>query len=181
MTTGVVSKVYDDVAQNDAAINPGNSGGPLIDIEGNVVGIDSAIRTDSSSSMGQGGSIGLGFAIPINDALPIVEQLRAGEPATHALIGVSVGNAQDELGLPGGALVLAVNAGSAGADAGLAEGDVVQQVDDVPVADSDSLVATVRSYRPGDKVTLTIVSSTESGRTTGDPRTVEMTLGSDAG
>ena len=67
--------------QTDAAINPGNSGGPLIDMNGQVVGIDSAIRTASSSAGEQGGSIGLGFAIPINDAVPIVEQLRNGETA----------------------------------------------------------------------------------------------------
>ena len=67
--------------QTDAAINPGNSGGPLIDMNGQVVGIDSAIRTAPSSGGEQGGSIGLGFAIPINDAIPIVEELRDGETA----------------------------------------------------------------------------------------------------
>ncbi len=165
--------------QTDAAINPGNSGGPLIDLNGNVVGIDSAIKSTASTG-GQSGSIGLGFAIPINDAIPIVQELRAGQTPTHARIGVSVGDATDSVGLPAGALVGQVEAGTAASDAGLAKGDVITKVDGERIDNSDSLVATVRSYRPGDKVTLTVASSTSKGIVTGDTRTVSVTLGSDA-
>ena len=76
--------------QTDAAINPGNSGGPLVNMSGRVVGINSSIRTASSSSSEQGGSIGLGFAIPIDEVLPIVNQITDGETPTHARLGVSV-------------------------------------------------------------------------------------------
>jgi putative serine protease PepD len=190
VTTGVVSALNRPVTtqgnasgqatifpaiQTDAAINPGNSGGPLINLSGEVVGIDSAIRTDSSSVGGGGGSIGLGFAIPINDAIPIVEQLRDGEQATHALIGVSVGDAQDELGLPSGAVVGEVTPGSAAAESDLRPGDVIAAVDEHQIADSDTLVAIVRTYRPGDTVTLTVTS--ENGD---EEREVKLTLGSDA-
>jgi putative serine protease PepD len=197
VTTGVVSALNRPVTtqgegandpttifpaiQTDAAINPGNSGGPLIDTQGNVVGIDSAIRTDTSSMSGQGGSIGLGFAIPINDAIPIVQQLRQHETPTHARIGVKVAPtpATDKLGLPDGALVAQVTPGTAGAAAGLSRGDVITKVDDTLVSDADSLIATIRSYRPGDSVTLTVMKSTQSGHSIGTPRTVSLTLGSD--
>jgi putative serine protease PepD len=198
VTTGVVSALNRPVTtqgeaandpatifpaiQTDAAINPGNSGGPLIDDQGNVVGIDSAIRTDTSSTAGgQGGSIGLGFAIPINDALPIVDQLRQHQTPTHALIGVSVAPtpATDKVGLPDGALIEDVKAGSGGAAAGLTKGDVVTKVDNTLVSDADSLIATIRSYRPGDTVTLTVMKSTANGHSTGTPRTVDIKLGSD--
>ena len=76
--------------QTDAAINPGNSGGPLVDMNGDVVGINSSIRTSSSSSTEEGGSIGLGFAIPIDEVMPIVEQMKDGETPTHARLGISV-------------------------------------------------------------------------------------------
>jgi len=165
--------------QTDAAINPGNSGGPLIDLDGNVVGINSAIRTDTASAGTPGGSIGLGFAIPVSDAIAIVEQLRAGESATHARIGVSVGNASDDVGLPGGALVQSVDDGTAADKAGVREGDVITRVDEVAIPDSDSLVATVRTYRPGDTVTLTVTPSRSDGEAVGAPRTVEVELGSD--
>jgi putative serine protease PepD len=195
VTTGVVSALNRPVTtqgeaandpttifpaiQTDAAINPGNSGGPLIDDQGDVVGIDSAIQTTNTSPTGQGGSIGLGFAIPINDAIPIVQQLRQHETPTHARIGVTVGNASNNLGLPDGALVEKVAPGTAGAAAGLTKGDVITKVDNRLVTDSDSLVATVRSYRPGDTVTLTVMRSTPNGHPTGSPRTVNLKLGSD--
>ena len=77
--------------QTDAAINPGNSGGPLTDLAGRVIGINSSIRTASTSSVGaEAGSIGLGFAIPIDEVMPIVEQMRNGETPTHARLGISV-------------------------------------------------------------------------------------------
>jgi len=160
--------------QTDAAINPGNSGGPLVNSVGQVVGINSAIRTASDSgSGGQSGSIGLGFAIPIDEAIPIVQQLRNHEQPTHARIGVEVADATDSYGLPDGALVRTVSPGTAAARIGLRAGDVITKINDVQVADSDSLVADVRSYRPGDRVTLTVRSKS------GSTRSVDVTLGSD--
>ncbi len=196
VTTGIVSALNrpvstqgaaaDDPAtvfpaiQTDAAINPGNSGGPLITLSGDVIGIDSAIKTDAGTSGAPSGSIGLGFAIPINDAMPIVEQLRRGEAATHALLGVEVADATNSVGLPDGALVRAVDPNSAGAAAGLSEGDVITKVDSSEIADSDSLVAIIRTYRPGDEVSLTITSSNADDVSTGDATTLGATLQSDA-
>jgi putative serine protease PepD len=165
--------------QTDAAINPGNSGGPLVDSNGQVVGINSAIKTDSSTAGVQGGSIGLGFAIPINDAIPIVEQLQHGQTPTHARIGVSVRDATNQFGLPDGALVGAVDPNTPAEQAGLQKGDVITRVDGHLISNADSLVATVRSYRPGDEVTLTVTSSTHHGKSTGPSHTVRLTLGSD--
>ncbi len=160
--------------QTDAAINPGNSGGPLVNASGQVVGINSAIRTATSSqSGGQAGSIGLGLTIPIDEAIPIVEQLRHHQTPTHARIGVTVGNATDKLGLPDGALVNTVEQNTPASTVGLQPGDVITQLNGSDVADSDSLVADVRSYRPGDRVTLTVV--TKDGAT----KSVQVTLGSD--
>ena len=163
--------------QTDAAINPGNSGGPLVNLAGDVVGINSSIRTASSGGVdsSSGGSIGLGFAIPIDQVWPVVQQLRNGETPTHARLGVSVSDAASNNGLLTGAGIESVNAGSAGDKAGLKKGDVVTKVDDDIVTGSDSLVATIRGHRPGDKVTLTVV---ESGDKT---RTVQVTLDSDEG
>ena len=157
--------------QTDAAINPGNSGGPLVDLNGDVVGINSSIRT-ASDSTSTGGSIGLGFAIPISNAWPVVQELRHGDAPTHARMGVSVTDASSTNGLLSGAGVESVTNGSAAQQAGLAKGDVITKVDDEVVTGSESLVATVRGHRPGDKVTVTYVSK-------GKTHTADITLSSD--
>lgn len=164
--------------QTDAAINPGNSGGPLVDTNGHVVGINSSIRTSGSTSGASGGSIGLGFSIPIDEVLPIVEQMAAGETPTHARLGISVSDATAAEGQSGaeaviGALVREVGEGSTAGDAGLEPGDVVVRVDDTMITGSDSLVATIRSYRPGDTVTLTFVRD-------GEEQSVDLELDTDA-
>ena len=163
--------------QTDAAINPGNSGGPLVDLDGDVVGINSSIRTASSGGVDSsaGGSIGLGFAIPIDQVWPVVQQLRKGETPTHARLGVSVTDASSNNGLLTGAGIESVNNGSAGDKAGLKRGDVVVKVDDDVVTGADSLVATIRGHRPGDTVKLTVVGSGNK------KRTAEVTLDSDEG
>ena len=159
--------------QTDAAINPGNSGGPLVNMSGEVIGINSSIRT-ASSQMSEGGSIGLGFAIPLDKVLPVVEQLRNGETPTHARLGVSVADITSRDGLLTGAVVRAVNPGSAADEAGLARGDVVTKIGEDIVNSSESLVATVRGHRPGDEVQLTVVRGSKT-------RTVTVTLDSDEG
>ncbi len=172
-TDGGASSVFPAI-QTDAAINPGNSGGPLVTATGRVVGINSAIRTDSSSMDSAGGSIGLGFAIPIDEARSVVEQLSKGGAATHARIGVSVSDAPDDNGVVNGARVQEVQSDSAGAAAGLERGDVITKVDDSLISGSDDLVATVRSYRPDDTVTLTYSRD-------GNTDTTDVTLDSDGG
>ena len=170
--------------QTDAAINPGNSGGPLVDMTGAVVGINSSIRTAASQSpygqSGQAGSIGLGFAIPIDEVMPIVEQMIAGETPTHARLGISVSDVGasvpatgDEVPVTDGALVRTLGEGSTAADAGLEEGDVITRIDDVLITSADSLVATIRSYRPGDEVEVTYERD-------GEEQTVALVLDSDA-
>ncbi|MCY7400857.1 MAG: trypsin-like peptidase domain-containing protein [Nocardioides sp.] len=152
--------------QTDAAINPGNSGGPLVDMTGAVVGINSSIRTAASGS-GQSGSIGLGFAIPIDEVMPIVDQMAAGETPTHARLGIRISDAAS------GAGIEEVTAGSTAADAGISQGDVITAIDDQRITGADSLVATIRSYRPGDSATLT-------WQRDGEEQQAEVVLDSDA-
>lgn len=161
--------------QTDAAINPGNSGGPLVDMDGNVIGINSSIRTASSGLSEESGSIGLGFAIPIDSVLPIVEQMAAGETPTHAKLGVTVRDVANATGaeVTEGAQIGEITDGSAAKSAGLQAGDVVTRIDDQVITGSDSLVATIRSYRPGDEVEVTFERDGESQTTT-------LTLDSDA-
>ncbi|RYC12530.1 S1C family serine protease [Nocardioides zhouii] len=157
--------------QTDAAINPGNSGGPLSDMTGAVVGINSSIRTASSATSEQSGSIGLGFAIPIDEVMPIVDQMARGETPTHARLGLQVGNPQT--GDDAGAVVREVTSGSTASEGGLSSGDVITKVDDRRITDADSLVATIRSYRPGDNVSVTWLSG-------GQEKTGTFVLDSDA-
>ncbi|VXC45200.1 S1C family serine protease [Aeromicrobium sp. 9AM] len=158
--------------QTDAAINPGNSGGPLVDIDGNVIGINSAIKASGGA---EGGSIGLGFAIPIDLAKNVSKHLVKGEKVEHAQIGVTVKAAVSSDGITGtGAEVAGVTTGGAGDKAGLKKGDIITAVNGDLVASNDALVASVRGFRPGEKITLTYTRG-------GEKRDVEVTLGSDGG
>jgi putative serine protease PepD len=158
-----------DAIQTDAAINPGNSGGALVNMNGELVGINSAIATlgGDAGPQAQGGSIGLGFAIPVDQAKRIADELIKNGTAAHASLGVQVGNdaATD------GARIVEVTQGGAAAAAGLPSGVVVTKVDDRVINSADALVAAVRSKAPGDKVTLTYLD------TGGKPQTVDVTLG----
>ena len=141
-----------DAIQTDAAINPGNSGGALVNMQGQLVGVNSAIATlGADSGDSQSGSIGLGFAIPVDQAKRIADELIASGKATHASLGVQV---TTDKGTPG-AKVMDVVQGGAAATAGVPKGVVVTKVDDRPINSADALVAAVRSKAPGDKVTLT--------------------------
>jgi putative serine protease PepD len=188
VTSGIVSAIHRPVSageaagaqstvfpaiQTDAAINPGNSGGALVNSDGEVIGINTAIRSTTNLT-GEAGSIGLGFAIPIDEAGPVAQQLVNGEDPTHARLGVTVGTPENEEGLPGGAVVRSVEDGTAAADAGLQQGDIITRIDDTIISSSDSLVAMVRTYRPGDQVQLTVLRD-------GAQQKITLELGSDAG
>jgi putative serine protease PepD len=160
--------------QTDAAINPGNSGGPLVNMSGQVIGINSSIRSSSNSATEQGGSIGLGFAIPMDEVLPIINQLRQGETPTHARLGVSVADNVTSDSAATGALVKTIEKGGAADDSGIRVGDVITKVDKQLIDGSASLVATIRGHRPGDKVTITLIRG-------GKTPTVTSDLGSDEG
>jgi putative serine protease PepD len=148
--------------QTDAAINPGNSGGPLVDANGFVIGVDSAIATLSGSQAfdgGQGGSIGLGFAIPIDQAKRISKQIIEQGYSTHAIIGVTLepqftGDGA-RIGNPRGQP--AVVPGGPAAKAGLEDGDVVVKVDGQIVTTANELIIAIRKHVPGDRLTLVYV------------------------
>jgi putative serine protease PepD len=157
-----------DAIQTDAAINPGNSGGALVNMNGELVGINSAIATlGGDSTGGQSGSIGLGFAIPIDQAKRIADELITTGTATHASLGVQVSNDKTTHG----AKIVEVTQGGAAAGAGLPSGVVVTKVDDRVIGSADALVAAVRSRAPGDKVTLTYLDAS------GKSQSVQVTLG----
>jgi serine protease Do len=146
------------VIQTDAAINPGNSGGPLLNVRGEVIGINTAIIADGRQS----GNIGIGFAIPINTVRELLPQLRSGK-ITRGRIGIGVDaiprDALDEFGLKErkGALVKTVAPNSAASRAGLEPGDVVVTYNGKPVTNRDDLVSMVVATKPGTTVPVRIM------------------------
>jgi len=150
------------VLQTDAAINPGNSGGPLLNIRGEVIGINSAIYTDAR----QAGNIGIGFAIPINTVRELLPQMRTGK-ITRGMIGVQIGvipqNALDTLGLKDrqGALVASVVPNGPSAKAGIEPGDVIVQFNGKPVKDRDALVSMVIATPPNTTVPVRVIRDKE--------------------
>jgi len=157
--------------QTDAAINPGNSGGPLVNLDGQVIGINSAINTGGNGN----GSVGLGFAIPINLVNNVATQILDGKTVEHARIGVEVRNATGDDKITSiGALIGEVTMGGAGEKAGLKAGDIVTKVDGNPISSNSALVATIRGYKPGDEVTLTVLRGDKS-------QEIKVKLDSDGG
>ncbi|MBK3563127.1 S1C family serine protease [Streptomyces sp. MBT62] len=168
---------YMSALQTDASINPGNSGGPLLDAQGSVIGINSAIQSTSSgglSGSSQSGSIGLGFAIPINQAKYVAQQLiKTGKPV-YAKIGASV-SLEDSTG---GATITtgssAIEAGGPAAKAGLKAGDVITKFDGSVIDSGPTLIGEIWTHKPDDKVSITY-------KRDGTEHTTELTLASRVG
>jgi S1-C subfamily serine protease len=135
--------------QTDTAVNPGNSGGPLLDAEGDVIGVVDQIATDGSADQ----SSGVGFAVPSNLVASELEQLEAGETVEHAYLGVSTGTASGETA---GAQVAEVVKGSPAAEAGLQQGDLITALGEEAIASTEDLVAAIATREPGESVTLEV-------------------------
>jgi S1-C subfamily serine protease len=194
VTSGIVSALHrtitspnnfsiSDAIQTDAAINHGNSGGPLLDLDGQVIGINSQIESDS------GGNDGIGFAVPSNTVKSVVSQLLATGKVEHAYLGVGIATITDalasQLGLPAGVEVTQVRSGTPAADAGLRAahstrlvqgqevptgGDVITAVDGRHISSSEELQSVIGAKKPGDTVSLTYARG-------GSEHTVDLTLG----
>jgi putative serine protease PepD len=163
-----------EAIQTDAALNPGNSGGALFDMNGELIGMTSAMATlgsGSDSGGAQNGSIGLGFAIPVDHAKRIASELVATGTASHGWLGAQVSDGADTKG----ATVVGVVTGSPAAAAGLSNGALVTRIDDQPTPNAESFAAIVQSKAPGTHVTMAFVDPS------GDARTVTVALETDAG
>ncbi len=162
-------QVYDDMLQTDAAINPGNSGGPLLNLDGEVIGINSAV-----SASGQG----LGFAIPINKVKDILDELKSKGKVSRPWMGVALldlknvrADVRSYLGIQKteGVLLQSIVNDSPAAKAELKQYDVILEIDHKTVQDSQGLVNTIRHHKVGDKVNLLVLRK-------GDLMKVEVTL-----
>jgi putative serine protease PepD len=147
--SGAESTVINAI-QTDAAINPGNSGGPLVDGAGQVVGVNSAIASLGGATSG---NIGVGFSIPIDQAKDIASQLINTGKATHPVLGVSIADVTTSSGA-GQVLVQSVASGGPAQKAGLTSGDIIVEIAGTKITDTDSLIATVRAHKPGEKVSV---------------------------
>jgi putative serine protease PepD len=165
VTSGIVSAVnrpvttgngddssFINAVQTDAAINPGNSGGPLVDLQGQVIGVNSAIASLGSIARDEGGNIGVGFAIPIEQVQVTTDQILRTGKAQYPVIGATVRGTEEG----NGATVQQINPGSPAARSELEVGDVIVAVDGQPVTGSTDLVVAIRTHQPGEEVTLTI-------------------------
>ena len=178
VTAGIVSArgrdigagPYDDFIQIDAPVNKGNSGGPTFDVDGNVIGVNTAIFSPS------GGSVGIAFAIPADTVKSVIAQLRDRGSVTRGWIGVQIQTVTpdiaDSLGLKQatGALVSEPQKDSPAAKAGIASGDVITSLNDAPVHDPRELARKIGTMSPGATVKLGVIHA-------GQSKTVTLTLG----
>ena len=178
VTNGIISALkrgglgmedYEDFIQTDAAINPGNSGGPLVDVEGRLIGVNTAILSQS------GGSMGIGFAIPVNVARHVMAELIEHGKVVRGSLGVSIqdlpGSLAKQFNAPKaeGALIGNVLPNSAAAEAGLQSGDIVTEFNHKPVRRSRDLQLMVAALAPGAKVEIKVLRN-------GTEKTVPVTL-----
>ena len=171
--------VYENLIQTDAAINPGNSGGALLDMNGNVIGINSA--KDSSS-----GVEGMGYAIPVSKAMPILEDLMNRKTRTAVdedeigymgISGQSVSNEAVLLyGIPAGVYLTSISEGTPAEEAGLKEGDIITKFDGYEIQSFDDLDYRLQYYAAGETIDLTVASQVDNGRGY-EEKTVSLTLG----
>ena len=149
---------YINAVQTDAAINPGNSGGPLVNLAGEVVGVNSAIATNGGSS-GEAGNIGVGFAIPIEQVITTVDQILRTGKAEYPVIGAQVrtGGEPDSAG----ATITEVMPDTPAERAGLLKDDVITAVDDKPVNDGIALIVAIRTHLPGETVEMSVLRGGE--------------------
>ncbi|MDO5619569.1 S1C family serine protease [Kocuria sp.] len=173
---GQTESVFLNVLQTDAAINPGNSGGPLVNTDGQVVGINVAIASASSSGSGEtgAGNIGVGFAIPINHAKRVAEEIIDSGEATHGYLGATVSasaaNDGQSQSFSEGAEVQSVESGSPASDAGLRQGDVVLSFNGHRIQDASELTAAVRELPAEGEGELVFIRG-------GNQQTVNVTVG----
>ena len=174
ISSTVTTKETPTYIQTDAAINPGNSGGALVNMKGEVIGINSAKLASTEVE-------GIGYAIPMSVAKPIIESLIQDGKYTNenqAYLGIKGGDVSSEMvayGFPQGVYVSSVSAGSGAANAGLQEGDIITAVDSTKISSMTELQSALKSYKAGDKVTLTVAR--QSGRKYEESK-VEVTLSS---
>ncbi len=162
---------YINAVQTDAAINPGNSGGPLVNLRGQVVGVNSAIATAGSGLGGGSGNIGVGFAIPVEQVRVTADQILRDGEAQYPVIGAEVQTGED---MAGGAEVTKVLPDSPAQAAGLLDGDLVVGIDGELVTDGVALIVALRTRQPGDSVELTV-------RRDGERQQVEVVLAGETG
>lgn len=177
VTSGIISArgrdigsgPYDDYLQIDASINKGNSGGPTFNLEGDVIGINTAIFSPT------GGSVGIGFAIPASTAANVIESLKTNHTVTRGWLGVQIqpvtADIAESMGLENakGALISDLTAGSPALKAGLKSGDTILRVDGANISDARDLAKVIAQLAPGKKVDLSIIRD-------GKPQTISVTL-----
>jgi putative serine protease PepD len=172
VTTGDAdASSYIDAVQTDAAINPGNSGGPLVNLLGQVVGVNSAIATAGGVIGGEAGNIGVGFAIPIEQVRVTADQILKTGEARFPVIGAQVQTGTND---GSGALIDSVKDGQPAAEAGMEKGDVVVALEGDRVTDGIALIVAIRTHQPGETLAFTVERD-------GDEKVLNVTLDSEVG
>jgi putative serine protease PepD len=166
VTAGTLdSTSYVNAIQTDAAINPGNSGGALVDTQGRIIGVNSAIATLTSG--GVGGSIGLGFSIPINEAKRVIDEIIATGKSTRPVMGVVF----DDVTADTQAKILQLTPGEGAEKAGIVVGSIIRSIDGVKISNRDAAIVKIRSYAPGSVITVVMTLPD------GSSKTYKVTLG----